>query len=84
MYKRKTKRFIANQMKGGSSLQARGLQNRLFRPETAIKDMAQRQAESFYGINLATRGPAGPGDIANPKAARGQYISKSWQKFLRG
>lgn len=80
MYTRKTKRFVANQIKGGSPIQAKGMMQRS--NWGALGDMvtnyAKDRAEMTYTTALRDTSMK-PKEF---KAARGQYVQKNWRKFL--
>lgn len=82
MYRRQTKRFVANRMKGGSPLQAQGMMQRSNWGAlgSMVENYAKDRAEMTYTTALRDTS-------MNPKqfkAARGQYVQKNWRNYLRG
>jgi hypothetical protein len=84
MYDRRLKRLVAGMKKNPQqTLQQKGLGQRMFQDSSRqIRKNAQMQAESFFGMTGESE-KSRMMPAKNRKAARGQYISQNWQKFLK-
>lgn len=84
MYDRRLKRLVAGMQKNPQqTLQQQGLGQRLFKDSSRqIRKGAEMKAESFFGMTAESdKSRMMPAKAR--KAARGQYISQNWQKFLK-